>query len=55
MINKITALALTCAVLTFIGTGFTGDQIFNIIKDRDPEVRFEIAERFSQYFGGSQS
>ena len=52
MINKITSWALALAILTFTGVGFTGDQIFSIIEDKNPEVKFEIADRFSQYFGG---
>ena len=52
MISKIVSLALALAILTFTGVGFTGDQIFSIIEDKNPEVKFEIADRFSQYFGG---
>ena len=52
MISKIVSLALALAILTFTGVGFTGNQIFSIIEDRSPEVEFEIADRFSQYFGG---
>jgi len=52
MINKIASLALALAILTFTGVGFTGDQIFSIIDDTEPSVRFEVADRFSQYFGG---
>ena len=52
MISKIVSLALALAILTFTGVGFTGDQIFSIIEDRNPDVKLEIADRFSQYFGG---
>ena len=52
MINKIAALALALVILTFTGVGFTGDQIFNIIEDRDPEIEFEVSKRFNQIFGG---
>ena len=52
MLKKLTALAAVLAILTFTGVGFTGDQIFNIIEDRDPEIEFEVSKRFNQIFGG---
>lgn len=51
MINKFAALAVAFAFLTFTGVGFTSDQIFSVIEDRDPEIRFEAVDRFSQAFG----
>jgi hypothetical protein len=52
MIKKIIVLTAILAMLSFVGVGFTGEQIFDIVGDKDPAIKFETAERFSQIFWG---
>lgn len=52
MLKKLTALAAVLAILTFTGVGFTGEQIFDIIENRDPDIEFELSRRLDQIFKG---
>ena len=52
MLKKLTALVAVLAVLTFVGVGFTGEQIFDIIENRDPNVEFEVLQRLDQIVKG---
>lgn len=52
MINKLMATSALLAILTFTSVGFTAEQIFDVIQEKEPAVKFETAQRFSQIFWG---
>ena len=52
MLKKAGILLLLVSFLTFTGVGFTAEQIFDVIQEKEPAVKFETAQRFSQIFWG---